>query len=560
METIQVGNRTYTLTQFENAGISYLPCNGGDAPLIKYAHLWDREQPFGIKDWSRSPWEQAELARNLTGLRLVTGKPSSRLITNPNTTAKRYYLAVADIEPYLVNHHPHIAAQIERTYRQACEGTPCIVASKSGGRHYYAWIPFYHNAGTFQLKEHTGNHDDGTPIYANLLDILTRRASARVNPQYEILQGDLLNIPLLPRQTMAEICYLVMPIAAKVAGAKPRVIVETSQVENLDIEWDADSKSQYFPAAHCRATSHRDEQRATVRCHKRKDGSVTGKCFNCGETWFEIAPNLCGTHTHAPEPIEWLPDASPLYTLAEEARGPSFRYFTREERQLIGAIGLDPDAGWHNGTPHWIPKYAKLHAATGHFARNGQPPEVEKRRVWATHFKPCPNCGEAKAFLAIVRYELKAVYYCDACHQETRVTSYAELEWKRKPANAIQSNFQGFIGEDPDIAAMPIGEPGTLTHIGAPMGTGKTWYYEHVIAPTLTARYPDITLVVVAARVTQVIAKYSESCQGSAEHDAPRCDAGKDGSGARSASRQRPTINSSARTAQSPRRTHCHKS
>ena len=211
--------------------------------------------------------------------------------------------------------------------------------------------------------------------------------------------------------------------------------------------------------------------------------------------------------------IGYLPEDSPIYAQAAAARGPSFRYFSREERMLIRAIGLNPDAGWSpDGTPDWIPKYEQLHAATGHFARNGHPAEVEKRRIWYSLFKTCPDCGGVAA-VAIVRYELQAVRYCETCHKETRLTSYAELEWQRKPANTIQSTFQGYIAEDPALKTLPLGEPGIITHLGAPMGSGKTYAYENCIAPAIRARYPGITFVVVCARVTQVIAKYSEACQ-----------------------------------------------
>ena len=64
---------------------------------------------------------------------------------------------------------------------------------------------------------------------------------------------------------------------------------------------------------------------------------------------------------------------------------PSFRHFSQEERTVVsGVLSLDPNAGWHGKTPIFTTRYEYLYPLTNKFKRNGQPSEVEKRRVWST--------------------------------------------------------------------------------------------------------------------------------------------------------------------------------
>ncbi len=152
----------------------------------------------------------------------------------------------------------------------------------------------------------------------------------------------------------------------------------------------------------------------------------------------------------------------------------SFPYFNAEERMLIRAMGLDPDAGSHTrGIPYWTPRYENLHPLTDEFARNGQPDEVEKRRVWHTIFAPCDVCGAPTATY-IDRYLLKAGYYCNGCHKDYSVDSYLQLELKRKLSNAIVSEYQGYLADDPEFQDLQLWEPGIITFLGAAMRTGKT--------------------------------------------------------------------------------------
>ena len=177
------------------------------------------------------------------------------------------------------------------------------------------------------------------------------------------------------------------------------------------------------------------------------------------------------------EPVTTLPPDHPLLTSAppvEVRESPSFRHFSQEERNVVrDVLSLDPDAGWHGQIPVFTTRYEYLHPLTQKFALNGQPSAVEKRRVWNTQFGNCEVCGAITAQW-VDRYLLTAGLYCDGCHKDYHLGSYLELELNRKLPNSIVSEYQGFLGDDPEFANFRLWQPGIMTHLGAAMSTGKT--------------------------------------------------------------------------------------
>ena len=257
-------------------------------------------------------------------------------------------------------------------------------------------------------------------------------------------------------------------------------MVKTSQLGDIDIEWDENGRSQYFPTEYCQETSH-SSNREEVRFTKYRDGSVDGKCFNCGESWWEIPPPKPTKPKRKSipriEPITTLPPDHPIIASAptvEVREKPSYPHFSKEARSVVEAyLDVSPDAGWHGQTPAFTTLYEHLYPLTQKFALNGQPSEVEKRRVWSTLFGNCDVCGAVTAQW-IDRYHLTAGLYCDGCHKDFHIGSYLELELSRKLNNSIVSEFHGFLGNDPEFTDFRLWEPGMLTHLGAGMSTGKS--------------------------------------------------------------------------------------
>ena len=197
-------------------------------------------------------------------------------------------------------------------------------------------------------------------------------------------------------------------------------------------------------------------------------------------------PPITSSNRRGIQPVRTLPPDHPLLTSAPPAsvrETPSFRHFSKEERLIVsGVLSLDPNAGWHGQTPVFTTRYEYLHPLTNKFALNGQPSEVEKRRVWSTLFGSCEVCGALTARW-VDRYLLTAGLYCDGCHKDYHLGSYLELELNRKLANSIISEYQGFLGDDPEFADFRLWQPGIMTHLGAGMATGKsTEIYKQMIA------------------------------------------------------------------------------
>ena len=454
------------LNDLESAGISYIPCgtvNGEDQPLFAYAHLWGDKRQVTLATFGKKA--NGWTLRKMTGVQLMTGAPSYRKLSPANehlTDVKVYkeHLTDVDIERHLIDSYPDITERVLEVYKTGCAGTPCIVRTKSGGLRLSAFCPYLDRKYAFT--------DEG----GMLLEIFSKKGLSRLDHRYEMVEGSILDIPSIPKTVLQEIHGIVSEIATENNTQRTeRTVVEKSQIGELNIHWDTEGRSQFFSSTHCRATAHQSD-RDTVRFTKHKDGSIDGKCFNCGETWWEIQPKRSSVQkliAQAPPPLE-------LNT-------PSFRHWTAEERIVVKEVlGLSPDAGWHDHTPAFATKYENLHPITGEFKLNGQPRAVEKRRVWSTQFGRCEMCGDVTADW-VDRYLLTAGRYCNACHSDTPLGSYLQWELGRKLPNAIVSEHQGFLGDDPEFEDFRLWEPNMLTHLGAGMSTGKsTEIYKAIIS------------------------------------------------------------------------------
>ena len=463
-----------SLTDLESADLSYVPCGqveGKDKPLLLFGSLWGQRRRVTQKTYGKK-WN-GHSTRNMTGVQIMTGKPTYK---RKGKTGYLYYTSL-DIERRMLENYPDEVEQIRKLYENSVVGTPCVIKTKSDGLRLDAYTEYVGKKMSFK--------DDADNM---LFEVLADKCLARLDARYAMISGSVLDIPTLPMSAFQSIYHLISEIAVNEQSAdKPREVVETSQLGDLDIEWDANGRSQLFTTEHCQKSSHRSN-RDEVRFTKYADGSVDGKCFNCGESWWEIEPTqpIKRSDRRGLEPVRTLPPDHPLLTSAppvEVRESPSFRHFSQEERNVVkDVLSLDPNAGWHGQTPVFTTRYEYLHPLTQKFALNGQPSEVEKRRVWATLFGNCEVCGAVTARW-VDRYLLTAGLYCDGCHKDYHLGSYLELELNRKLPNSIVSEFQGFLGDDPEFADFRLWQSGIMTHLGAGMATGKsTEIYKQMIA------------------------------------------------------------------------------
>ncbi|MEH0007937.1 MAG: helix-turn-helix domain-containing protein [Flavobacteriales bacterium] len=276
MDKIRLGCGTeILLSALDAAKISYVPCgtvDGKDQPLLKYAHLHGKRQHVTRETYGKK-WN-AHTTSDMTGVQLMCGKPTYK---RHGRTGYLYYNSI-DIEARLGTEYPEVAAQITTVYREACEGAPCEIQTKSGGLRLDAYTPYSGKKWAFS--------DAG----GMLLEVLADKCLARIDHRYQMLSGSLLEMPTLPKEALQEIHGIISEVATtESADENPREVVETSQIGDLAIEWGSHGRSQLFPTEHCQRTNH-SSNREEVRFTKHSDGSSDGKCFNCGETWWEIPP------------------------------------------------------------------------------------------------------------------------------------------------------------------------------------------------------------------------------------------------------------------------------
>ena len=336
------------LADLEAAGLSYVPCarlpndNGEmeDRPYFTFANLWGQRSQVTLSSygrkanaWAMAKWQQSEFP----GVQLMTGKPTYRL----SGKATYLYYSSIDIEADMIASYPEQVAEIQQRYEASVDGTPCILATKSGGLRLDAYSEYVGKKMSFK-------DDDGM-----LLEILADKCLARIDSRYGMIEGSVLEMPTLPKKALIDIYHIIAEIATiEASDDKPRKVVEKSQIGDLDIEWGSDGRSQYFPTQYCQETSHKSN-RNEVRFTRHADGSVDGKCFNCGETWWEVPPAIDRIIEKAPPP--------PI-----DIYNRSFRHWTEEERIVVKEIlGVSPDAGWNEGVPAFATRYENLYPITG---------------------------------------------------------------------------------------------------------------------------------------------------------------------------------------------------
>ena len=419
---------TYQLPDIEAADLSYVPCNY-EQPILPFAHLWDSSLQVNLDSYNDH--SHRWFMDNMQGVQIMTGRPTFQYVDS-----KKHYLMIVDVEARLYDEYPKVAASIEQIFRDACQGEPFIVETKSGGRHYYAFCEYLDSKWEFLSCEGK-----------MLCEFHSRKSLGRLDDRYSILSGCLLNIPSVPKALLQEIHAVLQDVATTKhhhSNDNPKV-VERSQLGDLDIEWDHKGVSipKYFPAAQCQATDHRDQSRKTVQFRKW-DGGIKGHCYNCGESWWEVEP------PDVPQPPP--PDTD---------QPPSYRHFTKELRAISTQIlGIPSTNGWQ-------PRLEPLHSH----------PQIEppNRRIYAPNEAvECEKCGHSHAVPSINRYTLTAHHFCQHCGHDQEKGSYLKYELDRKLKNALISDYSDYLADDPLLDEEPLWTKGRWFHLAAPMGTGKT--------------------------------------------------------------------------------------
>ena len=295
-----------SLVDLESAQISFVPCgkvNGKDQPLLSYAHLWGHRRRVTRQTYGKK-WNPYT-TRDMNGVQLMTGFPTYK---HGDGNLYLYYTSL-DIERRMIETFPDEVAQIRTLYQEHLIGSPCILSTKSDGLRLDAYTEYVGKKMSFKDAEDK-----------MLFEVLAEKCLTRIDARYAMVSGSLLEIPTLPKETLQDIYHIINTIATEEStDTNPRTVVESSQLGDLNLEWDTNGLSQYFPTQHCQRTSHKSNRDGTVIFQKHADGSVHGKCFNCGETWWEIEPTK-PTSRQAPIRLEHQTDYTPESETLERLR------------------------------------------------------------------------------------------------------------------------------------------------------------------------------------------------------------------------------------------------
>lgn len=423
------------LAELEAQGISYVPCTH-QTPILKFAHLWDVRSQVNLSSYENAHGWKLE---GMNGVQIMTGLPT--YLPDSDSPDGYQYLTLLDVEARFIERYPDAFNEIENLYRSGCESTPCIVQSKSGGRHYYFFCPYLAPKIEFQDADEK----------KMLVEVFSRKGLGRLDDRYRMVEGSILNSPHLPKSVLQQIYTSVAGVAVERQHQNPddAPVVERSQLGNLDLIWRAVERndrvytvSQYFPLSYCQATEHRELGRKAVQFQKER-GGVRGHCFNCGGSWWEAEPTkprgVVDLRRHRKAAIPYVPE--PEYP-------PHKRFQRTPELRIVSnhAFGISSDSGWQTGLTH--------------------------RRLSAPNDpKSCSHCG-GDTTPEIDFGTLEGFFSCGDCG-DSPALSYLGYELNRKPDDSIFSDFQGYVGDDPLLTEESLWNCG-IFHLGAPMGRGKT--------------------------------------------------------------------------------------
>ena len=275
---------SYNLNDIENEGISFIPYwknpEGEESPMYTFSHLWGERQQITRETFrKKSRWEK----RTPIGIQIFTGKPTFRKVEHTKTGY--IHLVDIDIEHITINKHQETLQKIISTYTKGCDREPCIIITKRGGIRLSCFSDF---CGTKIAWRDTKKQ--------MLIEFCSHHSMSKIDERYSQNKGSILNIPEVPKKTLQEIYKIAETIGSQVQVQNKPVRVANCQIQDFDIQWHERhhkdkvyNVSQLFPSEFCQETKH-SSNRNEVRFTAYTNGSVSGFCFNCGGTWWEIPP------------------------------------------------------------------------------------------------------------------------------------------------------------------------------------------------------------------------------------------------------------------------------
>ena len=323
--------RDVMATRFAAVGLGILPIGHHGNAYFHWSELFENHWDimYTMQHWEQRYW------RDSWGLQVFTGEPSG-------------YLTELDFEYKSVSMYPQ---QTLDCIERLCKLTdkPLLTISKSGGLRFSCRTPGYLHPRAKESQEYVSQfieiNEDGNTVVDLLLEIISERNLIRWDSRYEIVTGDLFDIPeighpqlfaaLEPfKQELSTPAPDVPPSRKTKASKRSNTKKRTAQtayvpvdykiiVQNLTSpdDWRKKSRGELksrrgdFP---CNFSDHPNTG-PRVQFFMKKDGQVNAFCHNCRKYEVVIEPTKRKTERERiAELIAQAPAPEPIPTKAEQ--------------------------------------------------------------------------------------------------------------------------------------------------------------------------------------------------------------------------------------------------
>ena len=273
-------------SDFADANLGIIPIAKNGYPIEQYTASVgkDWQTRYGFDDWENRSWKQSY------GVQVYTGIPSE-------------YLTDLDFEFDIVRDHPDTLLETLYALFSLSKKT-CLTISKSGGIRFSCRSPDYVHPRSTEAREYIAKYNQETGTREELyLEIFGDKGLSRWDARYEIITGDLFDLPVIEADALLEIIenlkskiHIPPPPkkekqqkTEKQKTKKIRPPHDVQIVDGLpsDIEWIPTGETDKYKSKRgtypCNLTKHTKSHGALQYYKDKKTSAIRGFCHNCRE-------------------------------------------------------------------------------------------------------------------------------------------------------------------------------------------------------------------------------------------------------------------------------------
>lgn len=286
-----------TPKDFEAARLGIIPIAKNGHPIEQYAASVkkDWKTRYGFDDWEKRSWKQSY------GIQVYTGIPSE-------------YITELDFEYDIVRDHPQALLETLDALLKLIQ-CPLITISKSGGIRFTGRTPNYIHPRNNEAREYIAKYNQETGNKDALyLEIFGDKGLSRWDARYEIITGDLFNLPVV--EDVDALFEIIDNLKSKIHLPAPpkqeksqqkqqsqtknkkkqRTTDDVQIIDGLpsDIEWIPTGEKDKYKSKRgnypCNFTKHTKSHGSAQYYKDTQTSGINGFCHNCRELWWVAKP------------------------------------------------------------------------------------------------------------------------------------------------------------------------------------------------------------------------------------------------------------------------------